>query len=87
MNIGRCLDEEENADQEEETSKWYQFYRPYTREEKKRMVAKVVQLSLEQCFRNHIYHARNILYRQMSGEGNGARVKGGCRNLSHYYIP
>ena len=67
VHIGKCLDEELD-DQEEVISKWHKFYRPYTATEKKRLVAKVVQIALEQCFSNHIYQADNTLYRQVSEE-------------------
>ena len=36
----------------------------------------VVQLTLEQCFSNYIYQADNVLFRQVSGGGIGARVTG-----------
>ena len=41
--------------EEEEDSKWLPFYRPYTKEEKRKLVANIKQVSLETVFKNHIY--------------------------------
>ena len=57
-------------------SRWHPFYRSYTKEEKRKMISKVIKISLMECFRNHIYQARNVLYRQIVGGGIGARVTG-----------
>ena len=75
--VGKCLDKDiDGDDEEEEESKWRPFYRKYSNEENKKMVAKVVEIALRECFKNHIYQADNILYKQMNGEGIGSRVTG-----------
>ena len=48
----------------------------YTDKEKKFLISKVVQVSLEECFENYIYQSYNILFRQLVGGGIGARVTG-----------
>ena len=52
VQIGKKTDENEETEIE---SKWYTFYRQYTTEERKLLVAKVILVALETCFTNHIY--------------------------------
>ena len=57
-------------------SKWLLFYRKYTKEEKRKIIAKEFQVSLETVFRNHIYKYSNNLYTQVTGGGIGATITG-----------
>ena len=60
--------------EEIEDSKWWPYYRPYTKDEKRKIIAKVIQVSLEAVFGNHIYQCNNSLYKQLKGGVIGARV-------------
>ena len=71
-------DEEESTLEEgdEEMSKWFQYHRLYSQEEKRLLISKVVLVTLETTFANHIYQCQNVLYRQCQGGGIGAQITG-----------
>ena len=57
-------------------SKYYQFHRQYTIEEKRLIISKVILVATEIALGHHIYQCQNLLYRQLRGGGIGARLTG-----------
>ena len=74
LEVGEKLDVElEDTDPEDN---WIFPREPVTREEKKKLFGKVLEVLVKTTFANHIYSYRNKLYKQMNGGAIGLRLTG-----------
>ena len=74
VRIGEKLDED--PEDTEPDSKWLFTREPVSKEEKKRMMGKILEVAIKATFQNHIYTYRNDLYYQQKGGAIGLRLTG-----------
>ena len=68
--------EEDPDDELGKGMKWKPFHREYTKEEGKRIIAKVLEVAIKTTFKNHIYSFKNELFKQEKGGAIGLRLTG-----------
>ena len=72
--IGRREDPESKDFEPED--RWAFTREPATREERKKMLGKVIEEAVKVTFCNHVYTYRNRIYRQKKGGAIGLRLTG-----------
>ena len=74
LQIGARLDQD--PQDTEPDSRWVDVREPVSKEERKKVFAKVLEVAIKATFKNHIYTYKNELYRQNKGGAIGLRLTG-----------
>ena len=59
-----------------QVTKWKTMTRDYTEDDKKKIIAKVIEVAIQEIFANHVYRFDGKLYRQKEGGAIGLRLTG-----------
>ena len=70
------------SEYKEEKSKWDMVKRLFSNEERKKLLGKMFQIGVRECFRNHVYKFNRKYYVQREGGAIGLRLTGVVAEIS-----